>query len=597
MLKKTKYETIDLSNAPYLTKYHIFDIYPHYIVVTKNNKYGIVSLDSKKIDNQEVKLKYDYVHRLDDGTAIVTKNDKCSLIDEYGNEIIEPIYDAIFENTNGILTVIEDNLYGLIKSNGEVILEPTYSYIRDFEGNYTGVYDTNTRHGIIDRDGNVIMSCQYHHLKIVGNKYAILNFKWVIDLETKKEYFKDKYYKVSYFGEDRFIAEKDSGKVKLVDINNHTIKKFNRSKQDISSNIELLSNGLVKSKIAWHELTLLDRDANVIVDKCYDIEDCHNGYVIVGLLSGENVIYYLYNAEGKKVINRANVHNQIKNINTKYLSLKKHECAYVAKKENSKYGLITLDGIECSKTFIYDRIDYKKYNIFVGYYGGQQYLINEIGNNITFRMYDDIEGFTNGISLFKRQDIKGIINSQGKEIVHKDLDYINTLNDKYIYGYKKLDDKHYLYSLYDMKGNIIFKDKLINQIALLNDDIFIINNHLIDINYFKIKYLLEIVHNEKVTVKEFRRLLDREDYINHFNNYYIEEITKWLSKRKKLIDKNYEEINNQLNDLYKNTLEIENPQLLEKIKELEQMDKQMSLDYKENSSQNIKQLIKILESE
>ena len=141
------------------------------------NKYGLLHLPCIYRDLSPVDAKGNYCSFYD-SYRIIAEKDKCGLIDFTGSEVLPFDYDEIDTWRGGetdvlLLRVKKDNLNGLYTLDGEEVLECKYSYFFDYEeekyktslvnigGTDDGDYITGGKWGLIDRNGHILVPCEY----------------------------------------------------------------------------------------------------------------------------------------------------------------------------------------------------------------------------------------------------------------------------------------------------------------------------------------------------------------------------------------------------------------------------------------------------
>lgn len=144
------------------------------ISVNKKGKVGFVDQQGNEI----VKCIYDSAMPFKNGYAIVTKSGKSGLIDATGKVVLPLKYTQIGTWIDGIYVIKNGKTMGLAKNDGTVLLEAKYSNIS--KPNYYGkalialggkatqnekkTYIANAKYGIIDKEGNILVTPKYKGL-------------------------------------------------------------------------------------------------------------------------------------------------------------------------------------------------------------------------------------------------------------------------------------------------------------------------------------------------------------------------------------------------------------------------------------------------
>jgi len=161
-----------------------------------DNKYGIVSIDGKKITEPI----YDEINSMSykEGTFIVKQGEKYGVINLNGKIVIEPVYDTIesdnyySENKNNpkvgfiVSKKTEDGFrYGYINYNGKLILDTIYTEIE----RVTEIADENELYFIAFKDGQagllkedkIILNYEYEDIQ-----YNVLNNIFIVQRNGKQ---------------------------------------------------------------------------------------------------------------------------------------------------------------------------------------------------------------------------------------------------------------------------------------------------------------------------------------------------------------------------------------------------------------------------
>lgn len=106
---------------------------------------------------------YSYIGQFRDDYASVKKDGKYGVIDYDGRVTVRPIWDdmALF---NGGASVCQNGKWGTISdlSTGRVSLQPFYDYIGPFSRDGRACFEKGGRYGLLDPDGNVLVSSKYN---------------------------------------------------------------------------------------------------------------------------------------------------------------------------------------------------------------------------------------------------------------------------------------------------------------------------------------------------------------------------------------------------------------------------------------------------
>ncbi len=144
------------------------------ISVDKKGKVGFVDQSG----NQIVKCQYESAQPFKDGTAIVTKSGKSGIIDTKGTVLLPLKYTQISTWTKELYLVKDGKKMGLVNHSGKVILPVKYSHVSKLNcygkalialgGKATShekkTYMGNAKYGIIDNNGNILITPKYKGL-------------------------------------------------------------------------------------------------------------------------------------------------------------------------------------------------------------------------------------------------------------------------------------------------------------------------------------------------------------------------------------------------------------------------------------------------
>lgn len=205
-------------------------VYKGVIAAKLYGKWGIVSplgeeLTAFEFEEIEIREKSERTVRdfgvkkvdFDEGYLLVSKNNKWGLVDLEGKLIIPTTYDYIYQFTNGIAIVKQDEKYGLTDTSGSNITEVKYDGLEPYlAGSHSlinlgvMIYKSDDKQGIIRKDGKEITTGIYDYIIPTDSKYFIVfnNRKaGVLDIETGKELIPCKYDKIKKqgIGFDRFV--------------------------------------------------------------------------------------------------------------------------------------------------------------------------------------------------------------------------------------------------------------------------------------------------------------------------------------------------------------------------------------------------------
>jgi len=203
------------------------------ILVRKNNKYAYLN---KKLKIKIPYGKYDKALPFNENRlAIVSKNGKYGIIDEFGHEIWELKYDKIFHpneygNDEDFFIIQKNSKIGLLDQYAHKITDiNNKEYFKDFVGIDSTTYirifrikNFKNKFGVIDSKGNLLIPFIYDDIRsFYKKKYSIakINNKYgVIDYHNKL-LLPFKYNKLSFNNKKEIlIAKNNNNKFGVIDL-------------------------------------------------------------------------------------------------------------------------------------------------------------------------------------------------------------------------------------------------------------------------------------------------------------------------------------------------------------------------------------------
>jgi len=167
--------------------------------------------------------KSDNVLRFKNGVARVPINQKWSLINKSGEELISTQYDDIRFFCEGIASVKLNNKWGFIDINGTIIVDCKYDEVFDIKEGMACV-KTNDKYGFIDNSGNEVVPCKYSEVRSFNEGFALVGLygKYGFIDKSGKEFITCKYDYAKNFNEELAEIEVDK-KWGFIDITGNEI--------------------------------------------------------------------------------------------------------------------------------------------------------------------------------------------------------------------------------------------------------------------------------------------------------------------------------------------------------------------------------------
>lgn len=167
------------------------------ILVDKKGKVGFAD----KNGNQVIQCQYESAQPFRDGVAIVTKSGKTGIIDTKGTVLLPLKYTQISTWNKDLYMVKDGKKLGLANHSGKIVLPVIYSHISKSNcygralialggkatSNEKKTYMANAKYGIIDNNGNVLITPTYKGL-----------YEFSYDGANHKAYYEGKRLSYSY---------------------------------------------------------------------------------------------------------------------------------------------------------------------------------------------------------------------------------------------------------------------------------------------------------------------------------------------------------------------------------------------------------------
>lgn len=555
---KTKYyRKIDESNNK-ITDHHIIRVFDDTLVVMNNEfKWGIINLNSKNVLDVQCSCKFDDINEFIDGKAIFKIESHYGIVNNYGDIIVKDKYISIVRKNDYFLVYPHQGCCGLLNKDGQVILDCNYDqiYIR---GNYIEVRKDNLE-GLFDKQGNELIPPAFNAIEVVSDHYAILysnDKEKIIDIDSGKEVLDYACLNIHYLGPNCLLIQDLKQRYKIVDFTGKQIKKFKKNYKTLFDYIH--SNH--QNMFIHNHRDLMDFDGNELLKDQEYLEFCQDG-----VITTQDNKYRLLDFEMNTIIDNYDDIEQITPgiyvcekdhqkevyINSSGHFIKK-SCLDV-KKEGNNIVLTGMDNIK----YLYDlkgnKIETEKYtNIIstvsnllrVTNISGLKGIINSTGQVIVEPNYDKIGAYGDNFFKVCKNGKYYIINRQEKIIASLDNDLLN-----YLEYYSVKDDLFLVrninneYFLFD-HDEVLMERKKIDSLFIINSNQIIINNCLMNPYDIKYKYCVEYKGVSGLEVKEFDTDFEAKEFLQNIH-YYLK---KELETFKKQIIELSSEYNNALKD-------------------------------------------------
>ena len=413
----------------------------------KDGKYGIISIDGKKITNPV----YEEIDTLQykEGEFVIKKDNKYGVMNMNGYVIINPEYDNIkadayysidtgYKNDGYIVsnTTNEGYRYGYIDNEGNKILDANYNdlYRLNYEGEIYLICAENGRYGLFNKDKNIIPN-EYQTITYIegddiclvqkGKKYGIITLEgsmilqvrynqidingdyiYTTDENSEKKVYDKKGNEVQVNANTTIstIKENPDYKIYIETINEATSYSIYQGENKITNGnynyIGYLSNNYYIASRQNEKLGVIDQNENVKLEMKYDtIRKIDGTNLVESDIQNTNTIE-IYNNNLEKI---AEMNNATLTVKNNYIKL--------SSSEETKY--FDLDGNEKQNTEIFP-----ENTIFAKSQNGKWGFVDKNGQVIIDYQYDEVtEQNEYGFAGIKKDGKWGIVDKNGKIIV------------------------------------------------------------------------------------------------------------------------------------------------------------------------------------
>lgn len=355
--------------------------------LTKNKKLG--NLYKTFVGTKEfvVDPLYQYIHKIENGTAIVTLDDKVRLINfqkrfksslntKIDELVFPPILFDYFKNNETLVPFLKDpkSGYGYVNCDGEFVIRAAFDFAERFIGD-TAIVKVNGRFGLINTRGDFILDPFYTDITRIG----------------------DRFLKVKIFSE----------------INAWGI-------------VDTHGNWIIKP-----EIKEIRKISDFIDQKVLSDSD----YLLLGIEISE---------EFSDEIEEINKEIFIEPLYEDFMKLSEDRIAF---KRNKKWGMLNLSGEEIVTSFS-DEISEFSEGLAGFRFGNRWGFVNEDGEIIINQKFDDVQRFSQGLAGVKLNNKWGFIDCKGNTVINPEFDEVdrffeNTAKVKIgkIYGFIDISGK------------------------------------------------------------------------------------------------------------------------------------------------------------
>lgn len=528
-------------------------------------------LNGKKINNNDKNFKnVKNIISKQKSELVVQKMNKVFPVIAFAFVSILGIYiflnNAKADNVN-LIKIEEKAKTGYIDNSGEVIVKPKYLYGTDYYKGYAVVKNYNSLYGILDSKGKTkIAFGNIFTATLYGNRYVVSKFtsdglKMGLLNENLDELTRFKYDNLTYSKSGVFIFTRDETmgimnsdgkeiytyKVDEVDDRNISIEISNLTEgndSDLYAKIKINSSSTIINTTTGKEVYkyTLD-DINVLDNNVFYIKNSSgkNKYFII---KNDKVVYESSDYKRIRVENlNSNIAIGIKeDASIDYINI--IDKKVINNDESIKYtysdGVILKEQYNFNAKKIMYTIytpskefgtfsDLKPYdNKYVNGYlkikteNDKYEFVNKKGNVITKKEYEELSDFNkNGYAIVSNDNLYGVIDSKGKEIIDEKYDEIIFLNDNLFKNVKKISKNELFIFKENNKYGIINSDGKVVIKANYDDfDTITTKYPIIEGTYNGEKFLINLNTLKELSIKVSDKVEIYDNYIISSLNYY-----------------------------------------------------------------------------
>lgn len=528
-------------------------------------------LNGKKINNNDKNFKnVKNIISKQKSELVVQKMSKVFPVIAFAFVSILGIYiflnNAKADNVN-LIKIEEKAKTGYIDNSGEVIVKPKYLYGTDYYKGYAVVKNYNSLYGILDSKGKTkIAFGNIFTATLYGNRYVVSKFtsdglKMGLLNENLDELTRFKYDNLTYSKSGVFIFTRDETmgimnsdgkeiytyKVDEVDDRNISIEISNLTEgndSDLYAKIKINSSSTIINTTTGKEVYkyTLD-DINVLDNNVFYIKNSSgkNKYFII---KNDKVVYESSDYKRIRVENlNSNIAIGIKeDASIDYINI--IDKKVINNDDSIKYtysdGVILKEQYNFNAKKIMYTIytpskefgtfsDLKPYdNKYVNGYlkikteNDKYEFVNKKGNVITKKEYEELSDFNkNGYAIVSNDNLYGVIDSKGKEIIDEKYDEIIFLNDNLFKNVKKISKNELFIFKENNKYGIINSDGKVVIKANYDDfDTITTKYPIIEGTYNGEKFLINLNTLKELSIKVSDKVEIYDNYIISSLNYY-----------------------------------------------------------------------------
>lgn len=245
------------------------------LILEKNRKYGVSTLEGKQI------LSIEFDSATVEGNYIYVEKDNQSFVyDINGNKQDTPKYKNILAtgNENYHITIDNNDRYGVVNKNGDVIITNKYYYVEYLFDQYFIAGGENGKSGVINDKNEVIVDIDFDVIQKLDNCDMIQTIK-------SEENILELYDKTM-----AKVVEMQNGKIQInaqyIKVYSDTETKYFDLEGREKENTEIFPNNTLYAKQENGKWGFVDKNGNVKVNYQYDKVTEINEYGFAGIRLG-----------------------------------------------------------------------------------------------------------------------------------------------------------------------------------------------------------------------------------------------------------------------------------------------------------------------
>ena len=433
------------------------DLYAYYL----DGKSGLLDKSGKKITLPLYDSIGSFVHDI----VLARKDNKWGVLNDYGKEIIPTYYQyADIDSSGFIRTKLMENereTWRLFNSQGESIFSEPFDFVGKMNTQHNFIFKSKGRFGIMDTSSKEVLKPIYNNIDKVGDFYIVKSeegfglmtqkAKWLyqpyadsIQLLPAKNViykFQNNYHLLDSTGwekicsqvplnplPDGLLESRNNGKVGRITFSGKEVLK------PVYDSIRALTKDSALDAFANKQVGIYNFSRDTLIgpnDRIQEIFPASEGFWGVKIKGKYGYIDNLgrvrianrYDAIGKfnegfapiKLLGKWGFVDkaEILKVQPSYDEVQNFQKGLTVAKKDGKYGIVNKTG-QVVTAFLYDGFERTINNFFISIKKNtkghvQKGLINSEGKEVIYAKYDDIQVLPNGNVIVKKNDRYGVV--------------------------------------------------------------------------------------------------------------------------------------------------------------------------------------------